>query len=684
MPRCRIERLLRRRMTAAISFCALVLGSFAASASAAPTAYVTDGASNNVVPIDVSTNAAGTAIPVGGSPNGIAITPNGATAYVANFDSDDVTPIDLATNTAGTPIPVDSPRRIAITRDGKSAYVTNVGANTVTPIDVATNAPGTPIPVGEQPEGIAITPNGATAYVANSDSDDVTPIDLATNTAGTPIPVGDSPNGIAITPSGTTVYVVNLVSDEVTPIAVDTNTPGTPIALKDGAARSIAITPDGTTAYVTVPFANGFGVPGEVTPIDLTSNTVGTPIAAGDSPWSIAITPDGTTAYVTNLLGPAVTPIDLTTGGAGTPIALGLAPEGIAITPTVAATPDPTQVDFGNRDVGAGPSGNETVRIESTGTGNLTPGTATLGGANPGEFAITSDACAGTTLLPGASCTIAVTFDPTSPGARAASLQIPSNDPNTPTSVALAGTGTITPPPPPPPPPAPSAGDPVCNPAPTRRTSAKDTIRLTSQALAIQQRIDAAALRRLNAGNVWIDQGIVPTDLCAGSFGPGAFDAGIGFIGGAQIDRTPPSPRPLRIVKKQKPKAAFTVSRRQIAINDRISRALLARAQATETRINSLTGANLAQGATLTGRPLWPGLATAGPRPASAEPSATSLSIGPLPRTGRISVSAAQLRRTQRRSQQAIRIANRVNDRITQGLTEAQFRPGSIGAARLG
>jgi hypothetical protein len=47
-------------------------------------------------------------------------------------------------------------------------------------------------------------------------------------------------------------------------------------------------------------------------------------------------------------------------------------------------------------------------------------------------------------------------------------------------------------------------------------------------------------------------------------------------------------------------------------------------------------------------------------------------------------VNTAQLRKTQKRSQQAIKIANRANDRITQGLTETQFRDGSIGSARLG
>jgi hypothetical protein len=176
-------------------------------------------------------------------------------------------------------------------------------------------------------------------------------------------------------------------------------------------------------------------------------------------------------------------------------------------------------------------------------------------------------------------------------------------------------------------------GDPVCNPAPTRRTSEKDTIRLTARATAIQQRIDAAALRRLNAANVWIGQGIVPTDLCAGAFGPGAFQPGIPFAGGAPVDRTPPDPRELRIVKKDKPKATFTVSRRQLAINDRISRALLARARATEARIENLTGGNLAEGARLTGRPLWPGLATSGPllplKPSRPPRFGSARSLGP-------------------------------------------------------
>ncbi len=115
---------------------------------------------------------------------------------MADFDSDTVTPIDTATNTAGTPIPVGTaPFGIAITPNGTTAYVANNGSNNGHPRStIATNTAGTPIPVGTAPVGIAITPDGTTAYVANAALGTVTPITIATNTAGTPIPVGSIPD----------------------------------------------------------------------------------------------------------------------------------------------------------------------------------------------------------------------------------------------------------------------------------------------------------------------------------------------------------------------------------------------------------------------------------------------------------------------------------------------------------
>ena len=234
------------------------------------------------------------------------------------------------------------------------------------------------------------------------------------------------------------------------------------------------------------------------------------------------------------------------------------------------------------------------------------------------------------------------------------------------------------------PPPAPSAVTPVCDATPRRSAGDKGTITLSERALRIQQRIDSAALRRLDAVNDWIDAGVIATDLCAGGFGPSAFQAGITWRGGAAATaQTPPSPRPLSPPRARRSSAEFTVSLRQVRINERISKALVARAQATWRRVNGLTGGNLAPQTTLAGRPLIPGLAPAGAMPPSRDGAATRLIVPRSKGTGKVTLSAAQLRRTQRQSQRAIRLANRVTDRIEAGLTESQFQPGSIGAGRL-
>ena len=74
---------------------------------------------------------------------------------------------------------------------------------------------------------------------------------------------------------------------------------------------------------------------------------------------------------------------------------------------------------------------------------------ASIGGANPGDFSIGTDTCAGATVSPGGSCTIQVQFAPTALGSRSATLDIPWNrsasvsGSNTPDfSVSLSGTGT--------------------------------------------------------------------------------------------------------------------------------------------------------------------------------------------------------------------------------------------------
>jgi hypothetical protein len=89
-------------------------------------------------------------------------------------------------------------------------------------------------------------------------------------------------------------------------------------------------------------------------------------------------------------------------------------------------------------------SGARTVTITNTGVANLLISGVSLGGANPASFTATADpACS--TLVPGASCSVTVTFTPTTTGALTADLVIASNAPNSPTRVPVSGTAIPVP-----------------------------------------------------------------------------------------------------------------------------------------------------------------------------------------------------------------------------------------------
>ena len=65
-------------------------------------------------------------IPVGSSPYGVAVTPDGARALATNEESDAVSVIDLATQSVIATIPVgDNPSGVAVTPDGANALATN-------------------------------------------------------------------------------------------------------------------------------------------------------------------------------------------------------------------------------------------------------------------------------------------------------------------------------------------------------------------------------------------------------------------------------------------------------------------------------------------------------------------------------------------------------------------------------
>jgi YVTN family beta-propeller protein len=308
-------------------------------------AYVTNNSDNTVSVIDTASNTVTATVPVGSSPFGVDVTPDGSRAYVVNRIGSSVSVIDTATNLVVAFIPVGYlPYEVAISPDGLRAYVTNAGNDNVSVIDTVTNRVISTIRVGAWPIGIGITPNGTRAYVTNFNSNNVSVIDLTSNVVVATIPVGKYPQDVAFTPDGTRAYVVNYGSSNVSVINTSTNTVTAtiPVGL---VPEEIEITPDGTRAYVIN------GGDSTVSVIRLSSNTVIATIPVnGNVLTGSAITPDGTRLYVTDVIGNQVFVISTVTNTVVATIPVGTSPIGIAIgtvcEPTAATVWEASTSDF--------------------------------------------------------------------------------------------------------------------------------------------------------------------------------------------------------------------------------------------------------------------------------------------------------------------------------------------------
>jgi len=98
-----------------------------------------------------------------------------------------------------------------------------------------------------------------------------------------------------------------------------------------------------------------------------------------------------------------------------------------ATTPKPEIIVDPITLSFGSAPVGRESTPRE-VKVSNGGTGHLSIGTINLGGANPDQFSKVSDSCSSESLASTESCTVRVSFRPTSAGEKSATLIILSND----------------------------------------------------------------------------------------------------------------------------------------------------------------------------------------------------------------------------------------------------------------
>jgi DNA-binding beta-propeller fold protein YncE len=322
---------------------------------------------------------------------------------------------------------------------------------------------GSPFAAGDSPVAVIVDPTGRFAYVVNQTGNNVSAYRINSSTgalravAGSPFETGNNPFSVAVDPSGRFAYVVNDNDDTVSAYTVNSST-GALRAIHGSPFRvgnypdSVSVDPSGRFAYVA---NNGASVSRASVSAFTINNTTGklskvsgSPFAAEIQAQAVAVDPSGRFAYVTNGGGGGTVSaysINSSTGAlkavVGSPFATGggayaLAIAGQAVVPSVLAL-TPRAFEFGNLPVNT-LSAAQSVTVTNASTNAVGIKGIALRGADPRQFAVT-DNC-GKSLAAYRTCTIEVTFRPTTEGAKSAFLDV--NGGGGGRSLSLTGTGT--------------------------------------------------------------------------------------------------------------------------------------------------------------------------------------------------------------------------------------------------
>lgn len=161
----------------------------------------------------------------------------------------------------------------------------------------------------------------------------------------------------------------------------------------------------------------------------LTSTTCGSTLSAKAScTVSIAFSPVA--------IGTRTATLAFTDTATGSPQTVSLAGTGLSQISLSAAS-----LNFGPENLG-GTTAPQTITLTNSSDTAVTFAGISLSGANPADFAFTSN-CA-TSIAAGAKCSVSVTFSPGATGARSASLSFNDNAIGAPQSVSLTGSGTVS------------------------------------------------------------------------------------------------------------------------------------------------------------------------------------------------------------------------------------------------
>ena len=224
---------------------------------------------------------------------GVALTLGGGSSVGAAVGANSVGVVDAGSGKVVSQIPVGtSPNAIAVGPD--AVWVTNTNDNTVSRIDPSTNTRQQTIPVGAGPVGVAV--GGAAVWVANGLDGTVSRIDPTISREVDKIVVGNGPSGVAYGEGF--VWVTNSV-DGTSPASPVRKQGAEDISCRDRAHPAIAVGFGHVWVVLRPPgtWSRSIPAPGQVVlPIDVGVDPSAVATGAGDV-W-VANRADGTVSEI--------------------------------------------------------------------------------------------------------------------------------------------------------------------------------------------------------------------------------------------------------------------------------------------------------------------------------------------------------------------------------------------------
>jgi hypothetical protein len=364
------------------------------------TVYIADTGNNRVISISISTVAptltfASTAV-------GATSSDSPQTLVVTNIGS---TPLTISIPASGTNPSLSSSLNFSLSTTGSTACP-SISSTSFTAGTIAPNA-------------TCILPFSFSPTQSGSDTATLTFMDNDGNTVGATQVIhlagtGTSPSSPSVMLNPTSIAFGNeTVSTPTGPTTVTLSNPGTATLN----LSSISIAGAGAADFAIV------------------NNNCGTTLAmSGSCTLGVTFTPVAAAAYTAAL--------SFSDDASGSPQTVSLTGTGIAAAPVVSLT---SSVAFGSQPEGT-TSALKPLTLSNTGNATLNIASITIGGTNPTNFAKDPSTNCGATLVQSTSCTIYVSFTPTTTTTYSATVSVADNATGTPHTAALTGTGTyVTP-----------------------------------------------------------------------------------------------------------------------------------------------------------------------------------------------------------------------------------------------